>query len=132
MALEDYLNKNNLLYETTGQYQNTEINEATQSAIQNWFNYNPQDIPAGGSTDGGDGNKGNVWQTLGSVWEGAQPIVTDVISAFNQPTPSEQQQQEQAQQPVLTLGGQGGINTNQLITWGALAGVAYLVFQEMG
>ena len=79
-------------------------------------------------TGGGGNGNGNVWDTIGDVWEGISPAVQDVFS----PADNDQEQQPQTRQPILLPGSGGnGINTNQLITWGALAGVAYLVFQEM-
>lgn len=128
MALSDYTNPNNFLYQTTGQYQDQQVNQATQDAIQNWFDL--QSSQSGGN--GGNGG-GGIWDTVGDIWSGAEPMVNEVMSFFQAQGQMNNGGQPQTQQPVLQLGGQGGgISTNQLITWGAVIGIGVLLFKEMG
>jgi len=74
------------------------------------------------------GNGGGLWDTVGDVWQGLEPAVNRYFSGEEEGSG----QQPQPQQPLLIPGAGGsGINTNQLITWGAVAGLGILLYQNM-
>ena len=71
------------------------------------------------------GQNGGLWDTVGDVWTGAQEFLAGMGGNENGETET-----QESQQPMVLLGGNGGIDQQQLMTWAVIGGVAYLIYQN--